>query len=428
MGERGTNGRTPYRLGAAVRRIAVDLSPLRASRDFRRLWLGLAVSETGYHFTLVATFVQMRELTGSAAAVGAIGLVGLVALVIGTLVAGTFVDVYDRRTLLLGAQLSYIAASGLLLAAALMDETPIWTVYAGVGLIAATSALDGPTRSAMTPRLVGRELMPAAAALNQVVWNATALVGPALAGLVIAEFDVAVAYLIDLLTYGAMLLAALSIRPMRPERAPGSPTGWSAVWEGFAYLRGRPVLQSTFLVDIVAMVFGMPRALFPFLAASQFHAGERVAGLLFSAPAVGALVGALTTGWVGRIRHQGRAVIVAVVLWGAGITAFGLAGDRVWLALLCLAIAGGADVVSAVFRNTILQLSVPEALRGRLNGIHILVVTGGPRLGDLEAGLVAQAFSPQVSVVSGGLLCVAGTLTLAALVPAFWNYHAGEPA
>jgi MFS family permease len=428
MSERGADGRPPSRLGTAVRRIAVDVSPLRASRDFRRLWLGLAISETGYQFTLVATFVQMRALTGSAAAVGAIGLVGLVALGIGTLVAGAFVDTYDRRTLLIGAQFAYIAASGLLFAGALMDPTPLWIVYTGIGLIAATSALDGPTRSAMTPRLVGRELMPSAAALNQVVWNATALVGPALAGLVIARFDVSVAYLIDLLTYGAMLLAAFLIRPMPPERAPGSATGWAAVREGFAYLRGRPVLQSTFIVDLIAMVFGMPRALFPFLAQLQFHAGAEVTGLLFSAPAVGALVGALTTGWVGRIRHQGRAVIWAVILWGAGITAFGLVGDRLWLALLCLAFAGGADVVSAVFRNTILQLSVPDALRGRLSGIHILVVTGGPRLGDMEAGLVAQAFSPQASVVSGGLLCIAGTAALALLVPAFWRYHAGDPA
>ena len=428
MDGRDANGEHPSRLGTALRRIAVDVTPLRTSRDFRRLWFGSLVSATGYQFTLVATFMQMRELTGSPAAVGAIGLVGLVALVIGTLVAGAFVDSYDRRTLLIGAQFASIAASALLLVGALAEDPPVWVVYAGVGLIAATSALDSPTRSAMTPRLVGHELMPAAAALNQVVWNATALVGPALAGLVIAEFDVAAAYLIDLLTYGAMLFAAFLIRPVPVERAPGSPTGWSAVREGFGYLRGRPVLQTTFLIDIIAMVFGMPRALFPFLAARQFHGGARVAGLLFSAPAVGALVGALTTGWIGRIRHQGRAVIIAVVLWGAGITAFGLVGDRLWLALACLAWAGAADVVSAVFRSTILQVSVPDALRGRLNGIHILVVAGGPRLGDLEAGLVAAAFNPTVSVVSGGILCIVGTAVLTLLMPAFWRYHAGEPA
>jgi MFS family permease len=198
------------------------------------------------------------------------------------------------------------------------------------------------------------------------------------------------------------------------------------VKEGFAFLKGRRVLQSTFVIDIIAMVFGMPRALFPFLAASQFHGSDAIVGLLFAAPAVGALIGALTSGWVGGVRHQGRAVIWAVVLWGLGITAFGLVGDHLWLALLFLAFAGAADVISAVFRSTILQLSVPDALRGRLSGIHILVVTGGPRLGDLESGLVAAAFSPTVSVVSGGLLCVAGAGLLAWRVPEFRRYRAGD--
>ena len=195
--------------------------------------------------------------------------------------------------------------------------------------------------------------------------------------------------------------------------------------EGFAYLKGRRVLQSTFAIDVVAMIFGMPRALFPILALTQFHRGPAVVGLLFAAPAVGAFIGALTTGWVGRVRHQGRAVIWAVVMWGAGIAAFGLVGANLWLGLILLAVAGAADVISAVFRTTILQLAVPDSLRGRLSGIHILVVTGGPRLGDLEAGLVAQAFSPTVSVVSGGLLCILGASALSLLVPAFRRYHAG---
>jgi MFS family permease len=188
------------------------------------------------------------------------------------------------------------------------------------------------------------------------------------------------------------------------------------------------VLQSTFAIDIVAMVFGMPRALFPLLAITQFRRGEAVVGLLFAAPAVGALIGALTTGWVKHVRHQGMAVVWAVVLWGAGIAAFGLVGSNLWLGLFFLAFAGAADVISAVFRSTILQLSVPDSLRGRLSGIHILVVTGGPRLGDLEAGLVASAFSPMVSVVSGGLLCIVGAGMVAWLVPSFRRYHAGEAA
>ncbi len=416
------------RARALARGLAADVTPLRASPDFRRIWVGLLVSETGHQFTIVASFIQVQRLTGSEAAVGAIGLVGLIALTIGTLVGGRVLDVVDRRRLLVGAQFAYMAAAGLLLLGALTHDPPVALVYAGIALLSATSAIDGPARNAMTPRLVGRELVPAAAALNQVVWQVTALVGPALAGVAIAKLGLAWAYGVDLVTYGAMLVAAIGIRPVPPERAPGAATGWAAVREGFGYLRGRPVLQSTFVVDIIAMVFGMPRALFGFLAVTRFHAGAEVTGLLFSAPAVGALIGAATTGWVGRIRHQGQAVLWSVALWGVGITAFGLVGDRLWLALLFLAFAGGADVISAVFRNTILQLSVPDALRGRLSGIHILVVTGGPRLGDLEAGLVAQAFSPTISVVSGGLLCMAGTGLLALLVPAFRGYHAGEAA
>ncbi len=411
-----------------LRRIAADVTPLRVSRDFRRIWLGLLVTELGFQFTLVATYYQVTQLTGSAAAVGLIGLVGFLALVVGALVGGSILDAFDRRTLLIAGQFGYIAASGLLFAGALHGDPPVGLIYAGVGMLALVSAIEGPTRSAMTPRLVGRELVPSALALTQVVWNGTALLGPAIAGVVIAKADVGWAYGIDLVTYGAMLAAAISIRPMPPERAQGVAKGWPAVKEGFGYLRGRKVLQSTFVIDIVAMVFGMPRALFPILALRQFHAGPEIVGLLFAAPAVGAFVGALTTGWVKHVHRQGAAVLWSVALWGAGIAAFGLVGDHLVLALFFLALAGMADVISAVFRNTILQLSVPDALRGRLSGIHILVVTGGPRLGDLEAGLVATAFTPAVSVVSGGLLCILGTALVAWRVPEFRRYRAGDPA
>ncbi|HZP90455.1 MAG TPA: MFS transporter [Actinomycetota bacterium] len=420
--------RRPSRLGGTLRALAVDVQPLRASRDYRLIWNGLLISEFGYQFTLVATFIQVKQLTGSAAAVGAIGLVGLAGLVAGTLGGGSLLDAHDRRTLLIVAQIGFMAASGALLLGAVIGRPPVWLIYAAVAVLAGFSAIDGPTRSAMTPRLVGAELLPAALALNQVIWNGTALAGPALAGIVIDRFGLSMAYGIDLVTYLAMLAAALAIRPMPPERTEGSATGWAAVREGFAYLRGRRVLQSTFVADIIAMIFGMPRALFPFLAGAQFRGGDTVVGLLFSAPAVGALVGALVSGWVGRVRHQGRAVLWAVALWGAGIAAFGAVGDHLWLALGFLAFAGAADVISAVFRSTILQLSVPDSLRGRLSGIHILVVTGGPRLGDLESGLVAAAFTPGVSVVSGGLLCIAGIGLLAALVPELRAYHAGERA
>jgi MFS family permease len=410
-----------------VRRIALDVSPLRASRDFRRLWLGLLASQFGSQFTIVATYVQVYRLTRSTAAVGFIGLVGFVGLVVGTLAGSTFLDAFDRRKILICAQLGYLASSGLLFFGALGGDPPLALIYVAVAGIAATSAVDSPTRSAMTPRLLGRELLPAAAALNQIVWNGAGLIGPALAGLVVGTFGFPWAYGIDLISIGLLLLASISIRPMPPAEGERAAVGWHAVKEGFAFLRGRQVLQSTFVIDIIAMVFGMPRALFPILITSQFHESPTVVGLLFAAPAVGAFVGAATTGWVGRIRHQGLAVIWAVVVWGAGIAAFGLVGDHLWLGLFFLAVAGAADVISAIFRNTILQVTVPENLRGRLFGIHILVVTGGPRLGDLEAGVVAAAFSPMASVVSGGLLCIAGAGLIAWRVPAFRRYHAGDP-
>jgi MFS family permease len=410
-----------------VRRIALDVSPLRASQDFRRLWLGLLASQFGSQFTIVATYVQVFRLTGSTAAVGFIGLVGFLGLVVGTLAGSTFLDAFDRRKILICAQLGYLASSGLLFFGALSGDPPLALIYVAVAGIAATSAVDSPTRSAMTPRLLGRELLPAAAALNQIVWNGAGLIGPALAGVVVGKLGFPWAYGIDLISIGLLLLASISIRPMPPAEDERASVGWRAVKEGFAFLKGRQVLQSTFVIDIIAMVFGMPRALFPVLITTQFHESPTVVGLLFAAPAVGAFVGAATTGWVGRIKHQGLAVIWAVVVWGAGIAAFGLAGEHLWLALFFLAVAGAADVISAIFRNTILQVTVPENLRGRLFGIHILVVTGGPRLGDLEAGLVAAAFSPMASVVSGGLLCIAGAGLVAWRVPAFRRYHAGDP-
>jgi MFS family permease len=413
------------------RRIAIDVSPLATSRDFRWLWSGLLLSGAGYHFTVVATFIQVYEITGSSAAVGLVGLVGLAGIVLGILAGGTFIDAIDRRTTLMCAQVAAAVGCSVLLLGALADDPPVGVVYAGVALISGVSAIDSSVRNAMVPRLVGRERLSSAVALNQVVMNATALLGPAVAGIVIARFGLVAAYGFDLLSYISMLLVVSTIRPVPPEPGSRRETGWNAVLSGFGYLRGHRLLQAAFGADLVAMIFGMPRALFPLIAATQFRQGAVAVGLLFAAPAVGALLGALTGGWVKRIRHQGRAVLWAVLAWGASIAAFGLVGDRLWLGVALLAIAGWADVISAIFRGTIIQLSVPDALRGRLSSINYLVVAGGPRLGDLEAGLVASLFSPTVSVVSGGLLCMAGAGVIAWLVPSFRQYESAaddEPA
>lgn len=409
---------------AALRLLAVDTAPLRASRDFRLLSAGQLVSETGRQITIVALFYQVYDMTGSAAAVGVIGLVQLVPLVVVSLLAGAVIDALDRRRIMLLTQAGFAGASALLLAGALAGRPPLWLVYGAAALSAALSGLDGPNRHAIVPRLVAREHLTAAVAVGHVRWNAASIAGPAVAGLVIGRFGLAWAYGLDVASYAAGIAAALMIRPVPPERhGEGRPSGLRAVREGLAFVRGRRVIQATFAIDLVAMVFGLPRALFPVLASAQFGRGPEVVGALFSALAVGALLGAATAGWVGRVRRQGRAVIAAVVVWGTAIAAFGLAGDRLWIALGLLALAGAADVVSAVFRNTILQLSVPDRLRGRMSALHILVVTGGPRLGDLEAGLVAEAFNPAVSVVTGGLACILGAALVAALAPELDRYR-----
>jgi MFS family permease len=411
------------RVRRLLRRIAIDASPLRASRDFRRLWFGWLVSHFGYHFTVVATFYQVFQLTGSSAAVGAIGLVGLAGIVIGVLGGGAFIDAYDRRRMLILAQGGFIAATAVLFVGAVAGSPPLALIYVASGTIAGLSSINSSVLNAMTLKLVGAELLPSALTLNQVQFQSTGLVGPALAGVVIEVVGLEVAYAIDLLCCIGMLLAVLGTSRALPRGDVEARRGFAAIREGFAFLRGRRVMQAAFGMDLVAMIFGMPRALFPVLAVSRFGGSAGVLGMLFSAPAVGALLAGLTGGWIRHVRRQGVAVTLAVIVWGLGITAFGLVGSNLALAVAFLAIAGGADVVSAVFRHTILQLSTPDHLRGRLSGINFLVVAGGPRLGDLEAGLVAAAWSPYVSVVSGGLACIATAAILAALVPALRHYE-----
>jgi MFS family permease len=423
--------REPRRLGRRVRALAVDLRPLR-HRDFRLLWTGEILSETGSNIAVVAVFLQVYRITGSAAAVGLIGLVQLVPLMIGSLFGGPVIDRLDRRKLLLWAQMAQAVGSVLLLASTLIHPAPLVLVYAGAAIVAGVSGFALATRSAMTPTLVPDEMLPSALALNQVMWQTALIVGPALGGVIVGQLGLGWAYAVDVVSFGATITAVALMRPHPPLVTPlgdeDEPSGWQRLADGFRFLKGRRVLQSTFAIDLVAMVFGMPRSLFPVLAATQFGAGAEVVGILFSAVSVGALVGALTSGWVHRVERQGFAVIVAVAVWGCAIAAFGLVGDRLPIALVCLAVAGGADVVSAVFRSTILQDSVPDDLRGRLSGIHIAVVAGGPRVGDAEAGFAAAAFSPVVSVVSGGVLCVVGVGALALLVPEFARYRRGGAA
>ncbi len=412
------------RARARLLRIALDLRPLRASRDFRLLWAGLFVSEIGYQFTRVALYVQVYLLTGTPAMVGLLGLAGLAGQVAGTLIGASFIDAHDRRRILLWSQVVLAALAAVLLITTVTHRAPIAVLFSVNAAMWFVGAIEGPARSAMTPRLVGVDLVPAALALYQVLWQTVQIVGPALAGLLIAATDPSWAYGVDMVTYGALILAALAMRPMPPEHDTSEAVGWGAVREGFGHVKRDRLLQSTFAIDLVAMIFGMPMALFPALVVTQFHRGIGVVGLLFAAPSVGALLQALAGGWTGRVRRQGEVVVWAVVGWGAAIAAFGLVGDHLVWALLFLAAAGAADVVSAIFRSTILQVTVPDRLRGRVASIFMLVVAGGPKLGDLEAGVVATVFTPTISVVSGGLACIVGAFVCAAAYPELRRYRA----
>ena len=403
--------------GRARRRLFIDLTPLRRSRDFRWLLLGELVSVLGTQLTTVAVPYQVYRLTHSSLAVGLVSLTQLFPLIAGALLGGSLVDAMDRRRLLMLAQLPpALCSAGLAVNTDL--GTSLWPLFVLPALSAGFSPLDSAARSAIVPNLVRRSELPTASAMFQSLFQFSLVVGPAVAGLLLAGAGVRFVYWMDVASFGAALLGAFLISPQPPAGAAGHRAGLRSIIEGLRFVRGRQAIQGAYLIDINAMVFGMPRALFPALATNLFGGGAATLGFLYAAPGAGALVGALTTGWVSRIQRQGLAVIFAVIAWGAAITCFGLVA---WLpaALALLAVAGCADVISAVFRSTIIQLSVPDALRGRLSGLQIAVVTGGPRIGDLESGAVAAAFGDTVSVVSGGLACIAGALVLARVLPGF---------
>jgi MFS family permease len=411
-----------------LRRLLLDLEPLRVDRDFRYLWSGQVLSAVGREVTRIALPYQVYVLTGSALAIGGIALVELIPLLLFSLAGGTIADAVERRRLMIVCQIALAATSGALVLLSLSPDPPLLALYAIAFIAGSVAAIERPARSSAIPRLVPRERLPAALATNMVGFTVAGVCGPALGGIIIGTLGLPAAYLLDTLSFGAALVGLLLIRPIPPLTDAVRP-GLAAVIEGFRYVRRMPVLLSAFVVDLDAMIFGLPVALFPIMALDVFHAGPEGVGLLTAAPAAGALVGALFTGWVGRVRFRGRAVIVAVLVWGLAITGFGLATFSFPLALLFLAIAGAADVYSAVFRGTILQLAVPDHLRGRLSAMHLMVVQGGPRLGDLEATAVAAAVNAPFSAVSGGVLCIVGVLLVAWRLPqlAAYDSHAPHP-
>ena len=410
-----------------LRGLLVDLDPVKRDRDFRLLWLGQMINGLGRQVTVVALPFELWQLTHSSLSIGLLALVQLAPILVFSLGGGAVADAVDRRRLLIVTQLLLAATSLALVVLAMQPSPPVWALYAVAAVAAGVGAVDGPARTSAIPRLVPRERLPAAIAVNWLSGQTVAVAGPVFAGVLIAISGVATAFAFDVATFMASLVALLMIAPIPPHPNARRPS-LRSIAEGLRFARDRQIIMATFAIDLDAMVFGMPSSLFPQLALTVFNTGAAGYGLLNAAPAVGALVGAAFSGWVGRVRRPGRGVVAAVAGWGAAILAFGLLTASFPVALACLAFAGGADVVSAVLRSSIVQLTTPDQLRGRLSSIHMLVVTSGPRVGDAEAAAVAAVAGPQFSVVSGGVLCLLGLIAVVRLFPQLMAYEsAAEP-
>jgi MFS family permease len=411
-----------------LRGVLVDTAPLRLDPHYRTLWAGQVVNGIGTQITRVALLYQVYVLTQSTLAVGLLTVCQLIPLLVFSLGAGTVADAIDRRRLLVVAQLGMAGTSLLLVLVALMPVPPVAAVLGLAFAAASFSAFDQPARVSSVPRLVARERLGAAVALNQLNFQAQSVIGPAIGGLLIATIGLPGAYGVDVATFVVSLAALSRLPPIPPLTDVGRP-GLAAIRESIAFVRSRRVILSTFAIDLNATIFGMPTSLFPVLALDVFRAGPAGVGLLTAAPAAGALLGALLSGFVTKIRRPGRAVILSVAAWGAAIVAFGLSTFWFPLALAFLALAGAADVVSAVLRNTIVQLATPDELRGRVSAVNGLVVRSGPALGDIEAAGVASVVGAQASVVSGGVLCLLGLIVVVRRFPELARHaHAsGEP-
>jgi MFS transporter, ENTS family, enterobactin (siderophore) exporter len=409
-----------------IGQIAIDVAPLRESRDFRRLFTGRFVSMAGNAVATTAADWQVYGLTHNSLAVGLLALASGVGMLIGLLNGGMLADRHDRRTLLMAVRLPQAVLAALLMVNSLLTHPALWPLYVitfGIGLLAGLSA---PASTAATPALVGEDKMPAAAALNATASQLGNLGGPAIAGLLIAGPGLASCYAIDAVCFAVFGLAMIGLRPMPPVTKAQRP-GLKSLGEGFRYVRHNGVVGGMLLIDTNAMLFGMPSALFPALASTHFHGGSTTFGLLVAAPGLGALVGAATSGWTGHLRRPGVVVIIAGIIWGASIAAFGLVRSLP-LALFFLALAGMGDLISEALRNALLQVYTPDQLRGRVSSLYLAQVTSAPALGNVEAGAVARLVSPTFSVVSGGLACVAGALVLGTLIPALRNATLTGPA
>ncbi|PSL06680.1 putative MFS family arabinose efflux permease [Haloactinopolyspora alba] len=422
-----------------MRRLLLDLTPLRISSAYRRLWAGMSLSGIGTHLTTVAVGLQVYDLTSSTFSVGIVGAFALVPLVVLGLYGGSVVDAHDRRRVVIVTSAGLLIVASAFAAQAWLAIEQVWLLYGLVATQNGLFAINVPARTAIVPRLVPGRLLPAANALNSLSMNIGLAVGPLLAGVLIDHVGYGWTYSIE-----AMLLAAavvmLSALPSIPPEGTVTRAGLASVLEGFSYLRTRSNVRMTFVVDLAAMVLAMPRVLFPAIAAVVLGGGSTTVGILMSGFAVGMITAGVLSGPLGRVRRQGLAVVVSVIGWGLAVVAFGVvvslapgpAADggahwMLWPAAACMALAGAADAVSAVFRMTILQAATPDAMRGRLQGVFIVVVAGGPRLGDLTLGSVGEAAGESTAAVAGGLACVVVVAALAVTQRRFVRYDAEHP-
>jgi MFS family permease len=398
-----------------------DLSPLRGSRDYRLIVTGTLVTGLGTQAALVALPYQVYVITHQPVLVGLIGLVELGPLVAASLLGGAWADRIDRRKLLLLVQVALMSVAAALAAAAFLGSPPVWLLYLLAGLLAGSSALERVTRSAIVPNVVPPQSIRAALSTAFGINQVTMVVGPGLGGLLIALLGVGAAYTVDAASCLGMVAAAALMSPQPPQGVVEHEPVMRAIASGLRFVRGERALVGSFAIDLVAMTFGMPRALFAVLSLSVFHTGAAGTGALYASVAAGATVAALTTGWLGRARYLGRITVGAVAVWGLAIALAGLT-STLWAAALLFAVAGAADSVSAVCRSTISQTLTPDQMRGRMSSVFMLVVAGGPRLGDVESGAVASLTTPRFSVVSGGLACLAGTLLIVMAFPELVGY------
>jgi MFS family permease len=409
-------------LRGRLRGIAIDITPLRRHRDFRLLTAGQGITFLGAMVSYVALPYQAYQLSHSSLIVGLLGVAELVPLLVSAFLGGALADAKDRRRMLQLTELSFAVGTAVLLANALLPSPQLWVLFVVSAVMAALDGLQRPSLEALTPRLVDREEIPAAAAIGTLRGTIGMIVGPALGGLLIAVAGLPLAYAFDIVTF-LISLVMLSMMRAAPPPVEDAKVSLRGIAEGIRYAAARPVLLGTYGVDIVAMFFGMPNAVFP--AFAHEFGGAGVLGLMYTAPAVGSFTATLTSGWAARVRRHGAAICLAAAGWGLAVAGAGIAPNLA-LVLAGLALAGAADTVSGIFRSTVWNETIPDTLRGRLAGIEQVSYSTGPLLGNVESGVAASLLGVRGAIVSGGILCVAGVGVAVLLLPAFWRYDAGE--